>query len=256
MILCLDVGNTHILGGVFEQDKIKLHFRYETQQGGTSDQLGIFLKNVLKENNLPNDSISQIAICSVVPSLDYSLRAACIKYFNTEPLFLAMGVKTGIKIKTKNPNETGADLVATAIGAVFHYPKQNIIIADFGTATTLAAISADKEFLGAAFLPGIRLAMNALETHTSKLSAVEIIKPTHVIGTTTKESIQSGLYHSHLGALREIIAGMAKEAFPNAEPVVLGTGGFAHLFKDEKIFTKIMPNLVLEGLYLTLKNNQ
>jgi len=255
MILCLDVGNTHILGGVFEQGKIKLQFRYETKQGGTSDQLGIFLRNVLGENNIKHDSIKQIAICSVVPSLDYSLRAACIKYFNITPFCLAMGAKTGIQIKTKNPNETGADLVATAIGAVSHYPKQNIIVADFGTATTLSAISANKEFLGAAFLPGIRLAMHALEDHTSKLSAVEIIKPEKMIGTTTKESIQSGLYYSHLGTLREIIAGMTHEAFANAKPVVLGTGGFAHLFEDENIFSVIMPSLVLEGLYLALKNN-
>lgn len=255
MILCLDVGNTHILGGIFEQDKIKLQFRYETKQGGTSDQLGIFLRNVLGENKIKYDSIKQIAICSVVPSLDYSLRAACIKYFDVTPFFLAMGAKTGVQIKTKNPNETGADLVATAIGAVSHYPKQNIIVADFGTATTLSAISANKEFLGAAFLPGIRLAMHALEDNTSKLSAVEIIKPEKIIGTTTKESIQSGLYYSHLGTLREIIAGMTREAFADDKPVIIGTGGFAHLFENENIFTTIMPSLVLEGLHLALKNN-
>lgn len=255
MILCLDVGNTHILGGVFEQDKIKLHFRYETKPGGTSDQIGVFLRNVLKENEIQNNKIKQIAICSVVPSLDYSLRAACIKYFTIDPFFLAMGAKTGIQIKTKNPNETGADLVATAIGAVAYYPKQNIIVADFGTATTFSVISANKEFLGAAFLPGIRLAMNSLEANTSKLSAVEIVKPKNFVGTTTKESIQAGIYYSHLGTLREIISGMTREAFANNKPIIIGTGGFAHLFEDEKIFTAIMPSLVLEGLYLALKNN-
>lgn len=255
MILCLDVGNTHILGGVFAEDKIKLQFRYETRQGGTSDQLGVFLRNVLGENNIKYDAIKQIAICSVVPTLDYSLRAACIKYFNLTPFFLVMGVKTGMQIKTKNPNETGADLVATAIGAVSHYPKKNIIVADFGTATTISAISANKEFLGAAFLPGIRLAMNALESNTSKLSAVEIIKPQKMIGTTTKESIQSGLYYSHLGTLHEIIAGMTHEAFTSSKPIIIGTGGFAHLFQDENIFDAIIPSLVLEGLHLALKNN-
>lgn len=255
MILCLDVGNTHILGGVFEENSIKLHFRYETRQGGTSDQLGIFLKTVLKENNIKNDQIQQIAICSVVPSLDYSLRGACIKYFNITPFFLAMGVKTGIQIKTKNPAEAGADLVATAIGATFHYPDQNIIVADFGTATTFAIISAKKEFLGAAFLPGMRLAMNSLENNTSKLNAVEITKPHKIIGTTTKEAIQSGIYYSHLGALREITTGITYEKFANQKPAIIGTGGFAHLFKDEDIFTAIMPNLVLEGLFLALKNN-
>lgn len=250
MILCLDVGNTQIFGGIFIQDKLQVSFRYETQQRGTSDQLGIFLRNVLRENNVDFSKIKQIAICSVVPSLDYSLRAACIKYLNIDPFFLAMGAKTGIQIKTSHPEETGADLVAAAIGAVHHYPNKNIIVIDFGTATTLSAISKNKVFIGAAFLPGIRLAMASLQEHTAKLSAVEIIKPQHVIGRYTKESIQSGIYYSHVGTIKEIIHGMTQEAFNDQEPIIIATGGFACLFETEKIFTAIMPNLVLEGLFL------
>lgn len=255
MILCLDVGNSQIFGGVFNQNKLQLHFRYETKQGGTSDQLGIFLRSVLRENNFCHEKITQIAICSVVPFLDYSLRAACIKYFQIDPFFLAMGAKTGIKIKTNNPGETGADLVAAAIGAIHHYPNKNIIVIDFGTATTFSAISNKKEFLGASFLPGIRLAMNTLQDNTAKLSAVEIQKPENIAGRSTKESIQSGIYFGHLGTIREIVKRMIKETFHNKKAVIIGTGGFANLFEKEKIFSTVMPNIVLEGLYLALKIN-
>ena len=156
MILCLDVGNSQLFGGVFAADNLQLRFRYDTRQIGSSDQIGIFLKNVLRENNLNNDKITQISICSVVPQLDYSLRSACIKYFHLEPFILQAGVKTGLQIKYRNPLEVGADRIANAIAATHHYPNQNILIIDFSTATIFCAISARKEYLGGVIMPGMR----------------------------------------------------------------------------------------------------
>src|SRR2546430_774942 len=101
MILCLDVGNSHIYGGVFSDEQILLRFRH-TSTASTSDEIGIFLKSVLRENNINSDEIQQIAICSVVPRLDYSLRAACMKYLKHEPFILQAGVKTGLKINYRN----------------------------------------------------------------------------------------------------------------------------------------------------------
>src|SRR4051812_38031978 len=125
MILCLDVGNTQLYGGVFAGEKIQLRFRYPTQRGTTSDQAGIFLKNVLRENSIDFTAIKQIAICSVVPHMDYSLRSACIKYFNIDPFMLQAGVKTGLKIKYRNPLEVGADRIANAIAANKQFPQKN-----------------------------------------------------------------------------------------------------------------------------------
>jgi type III pantothenate kinase len=255
MILCLDVGNTQIFGGVFDNDQIKTCFRYETKQGGTSDQLGIFLKSVLRENNVDADKIEQVAICSVVPSLDYSLRSACIKYFKLEPFFLEAGVKTGIHVKSNDPAKVGADLIAGAISAVHSYPKENLIVIDFGTATTFAAISSKKEFLGASFLPGIRLSMNALQSNAAQLNVVEILKPKHAVGRSTAECIQSGLYYGHIGVIREMVERMTQEVFADKPPVVIGTGGFVNLFESENVFTAVLPNLILEGLFLALKMN-
>lgn len=258
MIICLDVGNTHIFGGVFEGAKASLHFRYNTNDGSTSDQFGVFLKNVLRENNIVVDEIKNIAIASVVPSIDYSIRAACLKYFNLEPFFLKPGVKTGIQIKIRNPLETGADLIAAAISTTSFFVGRNLIIIDMGTATTLTAVSAQNEFLGVAILPGIRLAMEALGNKTAKLFPVEIAKPENIIGRSTAESIQAGLYYGNIGAIKEVTRLMTAEVFsaPAAKPpIIVGTGGFAHLFANEKLFDCIEPDLVLHGIRLALKMN-
>lgn len=256
MIICLDVGNTHIFGGVFEGSKDLLTFRIDTHSGITSDQFGIFLKNVLRENGVDPNKVQNVSIGSVVPSIDYSLRSACIKYFKITPFFLKAGVKTGLKIKYHNPMEVGADRIANAIAAVEQFPDKDIIIADFGTATVFCAVTATKEYLGGAILPGMRLSMEALNKNTAKLSPVEIIRPDVVIGRSTAESIQSGLYFSQIGAMREFVSRTRETHFANPSSLIkIGTGGFAHLFEKEDLFSKIIPDLALQGLRLALERN-
>lgn len=256
MILCLDIGNSHVVGGVYDQkDKLQCTFRCETVNGGTSDQIGIFLKTVLRENNIDPQEIRQIAISSVVPQLDYSMIAAAKKYFGIEPFMLQAGVKTGIKIKYSNPYEVGADFIAEAIAAVDLYPNRNVVIVDFGTATTFGIVSKQKEYLGGIIIPGMRLAMESLQSNTAKLPTVRIIKPKKILGNNTVESIQSGLYFSHKAAVKEITRLIAHEVFADEEPIIIGTGGFSNLFAQENIFTAIVPNIVLDGLLLALKMN-
>jgi type III pantothenate kinase len=256
MVLCLDIGNSHIVGGVYAVgDKLQFTFRYETASGGTSDQLGTFLKNVLRENAIEPEAIKQIAICSVVPQLDYSMTAAAKKYFDVDPFILQAGVKTGIKIKYSNPLEVGADFIAESIAVVSLYPNRNVIVVDFGTATTFGIISKNKEYLGGVIIPGLRLAMESLQSNTAKLPTVRILKPKKILGTSTVESIQAGLYFSHQAAVKDICQRITTEVFAGDEPVIIGTGGFSHLFADEQIFTTIVPNIVLDGLFLALKMN-
>ena len=153
MILCLDIGNSQIFGGVFGNESLELTFRRTSQLRSSSDELGVFFRTVLRENDIDPKSITKVAICCVVPDLLYSLRATCQKYFRIEPLILRPGIKTGLKILYRDPREVGADRIADAIGAVKLYPKRNIIVADFGTATTICAISQNKEFLGGNIIP-------------------------------------------------------------------------------------------------------
>src|SRR3990167_7938738 len=205
MLLCLDVGNTHILGGVFEGEKLILRFRHATHPLGTADQFGIFLRNILSANGIESGKVAAVAICSVVPGCNYTIRHAINRYFGAEPFSLQAGVKTGLSIKYKNPAEVGADRIANAIGAVSAYPGQHIIIVDMGTATTLCAISNKKNYLGGAILPGMRLGMESLKNNTAKLMEVDIEPPESYVGRTTKSSIQSGLYYGQLGAIKEKI---------------------------------------------------
>lgn len=256
MILCLDIGNSQMYGGVFNGEKIQVRFRYNSQLGSTSDQLGVFLRSVLRENAIDMDAIKQIAICSVVPHMDYSLRSACVKYFNIEPFLLQAGKKTGLKIKYRNPLEVGSDRISNAIAAMHLFPNKNLIIADFGTATTLCAISSEKEYLGGVILAGMRLSMEALEKNTAKLSPVEIITPKAVLGRSTSEGIQIGLYYSQLATIKALSKDIKAEYWPQQKSLLIGTGGFSHLFTETKIFDAILPDLVLHGLRLALGMNQ
>ncbi|MFP6815444.1 MAG: type III pantothenate kinase, partial [Pseudomonadales bacterium] len=205
MLLCLDVGNSQIYCGVYDGDELAVQFRRTSTVRSSSDELGVFLRSALRENGVAPERIRQIAICSVVPDMLYSLRSCCQKYFDLDPLIMRPGIKTGLRIGYKDPKEVGADRIADAIGAIKLYPDRNLIVVDFGTATTVCAISNDREFLGGNILPGVRLSMDALEEKTAQLPSVEIVPVTSAIGRTTIESIQNGLFWSNVGMVKEMV---------------------------------------------------
>lgn len=248
MLLCLDIGNTHILGGVFRGEELVARFRYATNLIGTADQFGIFLVSILQANHIAPGDISATAVSSVVPGCDYTIRHTISLYIKSPFFVLQAGVKTGLNIKYKNPNEVGADRIANAIGAVNAFPNKNLVIVDMGTATTLDAITKKRDYMGGAILPGMRLGMESLRTNTAKLMEVDIETPSAYIGRTTRESIQSGLYYGQFGALKEIINGMKREMFHDETALIIGTGGFSQLFRDRSLFDVILPDLVLQGL--------
>lgn len=255
MILCVDVGNTHIFGGIFTGGKLQFQFRYPSTSPSTSDQLGIFFKTVLRENEIEVKQISRVAICSVVPSLNYTIRSAFLKYVGLEPFFLHVNNVGRLKINYNNPAEVGLDRISNAIAATHKYPNQDLIVIDMGTATTFDAITADNTYLGGVIMPGLYISMKALYENTAKLSPVNIIKPQTVIGQSTTTNIQSGLYYGHLGAAKEVIQRITQTAFNGRTPIVIGTGGFAYLFEHEGIFTSIVPDLILHGLFIAASAN-
>ncbi len=250
MLLCLDVGNSHIFGGVFQDDKIVLRFRHATYNNLTSDQLGVFLKDVLKLNGLEVGKINQIAICSVVPSLDYSLRSACKKYFQVESFVLNSSCfqKSGIKILTDNPEENGSDILAGVVAALDLYQDKDMLVVDLGTVTTIAAVTKERHYLGVSFIPGLYTTMKALGSNAAKLFPVEIISPQRALGKSTIESMQSGIFWGHLGAIKEIVSRITAEVFSGAKPTLIATGGFSRLFERENYFDHTEQDLVLLGI--------
>lgn len=250
MILCLHIGNTHVVGGVFDGQDLKLEFRRTSHARMSADEFGLFLRGVLLANDISPAAVSQAAMSSVMPEATNALSGACRKYFDVEPFIIRAGVRTGLKIRYRNPLEVGADRIANAIAAVHHYPDRELVLARFGTATTFCAIGADKTYLGGVILPGMRISLEALVTRAAKLSSVEIAAVDHVLGRSTAESMQSGLFYGQIGMAREIIGRIRSEAFDGRQALVVGTGEFAGLFEPAGLLDVIRPQLVLEGLVL------
>src|SRR5215207_10070337 len=247
MRLCLDIGNSQLHGGIFDGD-MRMQFRKTTHPLGSSDEFGVFFTAVLRENGVDPAEIRRVAMCSVVPPALYPIRGACLKYFRCEPFVLQAGVKTGLKVKYRNPHEVGADRIAGAIGATLRRPGANIIVVDCGTATTLDVVTANGDYLGGAILPGVGISVEALAGRTAKLPTVEIARPVSPLGRSTIESIQAGVYHGHVGAIRRLIDEISTESFGPAPCTVIGTGGFARLFEAEGLFDEVIPEIVLLGL--------
>jgi type III pantothenate kinase len=255
MYLALDVGNSQIFGGLLDGDTILMRFRKASKTGASSDETGIFLRTVLRENGFDPKDVTAIGICSVVPDTVHSLRNACVKYFNLTPVLITGESKTGLRITYPNPAEIGADRIVNAMAARVLYPDRNRIIIDMGTATTFCCVSQAGDYVGGAIMAGMRLNIEALMSKTAKLPSVEIIAPERVLGKNTVESIQTGLYYSHLGAIKEIVARLSEACFNGQPAFVIGTGGFSSLFDHEAIFDEIAPDLVLHGLRIGLELN-
>jgi type III pantothenate kinase len=248
MLLCLDIGNSQIFGGVYDGERLQTTFRRTSSVRASSDEYGIFFRGVLREKEIDPRCIEMASICSVVPDVLHSLRSCFQKYFGFDPFLLRPGAKTGLKIRYRNPLEVGADKIANAIGALALFPGRNLIIVDFGTATTLCAVNKEKEYLGGIIMPGVHMSMAALDSRTARLPAVEILRPAEVLGRSTVESIQAGLYYGTAAAVESLAARVTAAHFASDQPAIVATGAFGRLFEGERLFDSFVPDLPLIGL--------
>ena len=256
MLITLDIGNSQIFCGIFRGEELKTTFRRTSSVRASSDEFGIFIRGALRENGIDPGEIQMAAICSTVPDPVRSLRNCFRKYFGFEAFVLQPGVKTGLKIRYRDPFEVGADKIANAIGALARFPGQNLVIVDFGTATTLCAVTKGRDYLGGVITPGINISMAALESQTARLPAVEIVRPSAVLGRSIVESIQSGLYYGTLATVRFLAASVIREHFADERPLIVGTGGVGRLFQDEDLLDEFVPELPLLGLRRALELSQ
>ena len=195
-------------------------------------------------------------ICSMAPDAIHSLRNCFRKYFRFEPFLLQPGVKTGLKIRYRNPLEVGADKIANAIGGLSRFPGRNLLIVDFGTATTLCAVTKDKEYLGGIITPGMNISMAALESQTARLPAVEIIRPSEILGRSIVESIQSGLYTALWLPFDPLPCPSPGSTLRKSHLSLSEPAGFGRLFQDEHLFDEFVPELPLLGLRRALEFSQ
>jgi len=254
LLLAIDVGNTHIMLGVYREENIMVYWRLATRKDSTEDELGMVVKNLLHNSRLRLTDVKAIAISSVVPPLMYSLERMSSKYFDIEPLIISPGVKTGLNIVTDNPREVGADRIVNAVAA-YHLYGGPLVIVDFGTATTFCAISESGDYLGGVIAPGIGISLEALFDKAAKLPRVEIIRPGRVIGKDTISSMQSGIVYGFVGQVDGIVRRMVAEFA--VEPTVIATGGFASLIaRESETISKVNPLLTLEGLRIISNMNK
>jgi type III pantothenate kinase len=256
MILCFDIGNTDIYGGVCKGRELVAEFRKSSQLRPSADEFGVFVLQILATKGIPVDELRAVAVASVVPDCNGMVVQACETYLGISPLILQAGVRTGLKIRNKNPGEVGADRIANAIAAVELFPGVDRVVIDMGTATTFCAINRNDEYLGGVIAAGMSLSMQALARNTAKLPYVDLGHPSACLGKTTVENIRSGLYFGHLGLIREVINRLREEAFEGRDPIVIITGGHARFFRDETLVDKYIPDLVLRGLCRAAELNE
>lgn len=254
MILVIDAGNTNIVLGVYENDQLLTHWRITTVRQKTADEYRLLLEDLFASQKLSLDQVEGVAIACVVPPILPELLHALEAGFHGTPIVVEPGIKTGISIKYENPREVGADRIVNAVAA-FERFHQNTIIVDFGTATTLDVVSEKGEYLGGCIAPGIGISMEALFRTASKLPRVEFSAPSKIIGKTTVDSIQAGLYFGYLSLVDGIVQRMKKEL---SEPIqVLATGGFATLIaRRSKEIEHVDEFLTLAGLRLIYEKNK
>ena len=249
MLFAIDVGNTNITIGLFDKDKLLKQFRMITKNKKTSDEYGVFLGELLSLNGYKMSDITDVIIASVVPDVMHSLTSGIIKYFDVNPVIVAPGIKTGIKLAVPNPKELGADRIVDAVAAYELYGGPAIVI-DFGTATTHDLILEDGSLFAGVTSPGIRLAANALWTGTAKLPEVEIKKVDKILGRDTVSSMQDGIYFGYVGQTEYIIKKMKEESgIKNLK--VIATGGLGKIISDSTDAIDVYnPELTLQGLRL------
>ncbi|MDY6065293.1 MAG: type III pantothenate kinase [Finegoldia sp.] len=249
MLLAIDIGNTNIVFGVFNDENLVFEWRISTDKNKTSDEYGLLFKQVLAYSNIKDDNVGQIIIGSVVPDLTSTIVRAMSRYFKIKPMIVDSDTYIGIANKYTNPEEVGVDRLINCVAA-FNIYKGASLVVDIGTAISFDYINENGEYLGGAIAPGLGIAAQALFSKTAKLPKIELEKPESFIGTTTEQSMQSGLVNGYIGLVDYLIEGMLKEKQKSESDVnIIATGGFSKLImQSSRYIKKIDKMLTLEGL--------
>ena len=254
MLLVIDVGNSNIVLGVYDDNLLVKNWRIATDKAKTHDEYGILVHELFLLSGIDPAGVTGIIISSVVPPLTGVLELLASQYFSVKPLVVGPGIKTGMPIHYDNPKEVGADRIVNAVAGYERY-RSALIIVDFGTATTFDYVNSRGEYCGGAIAPGLMISLEALFKRASKLPRVEIVKPPAVIAKNTVNSMQAGIVYGYVGLVDGVVSRMKAETRDN--PAVIATGGLARLIAPEsKCIEHIEEFLTLEGLRILYTRNR
>lgn len=254
MLLVIDVGNTNITLGVFDDKDLKATFRMTAKQPRTSDEYGIQLCALLEHRDFDVKAVDAVIISSVVPDIMHSLGSAIIKYFQVKPMVISSSLDIGLKINTDHPKEIGPDRIVDAVAAYEKYGGP-VIVVDYGTATTYDVVSAEGVFEGGVISPGIRTSARALWGGAAMLPEIEIRKPNTILAKETVASMQGGLVYGYIGQTEYIVNKLKKAGFEDAK--VVATGGLGNILVSEtEVIDVYDPKLTLEGLRIIYEKNK
>lgn len=254
MIIAIDIGNTNIVAGVYNGDKMIFSFRLATNSSLSSDEYGLHIYSLLKIKNIDKAAISGSIICSVVPPLTHVIETTLKDYFNIEPIIVAPGIKTGINIKYETPKALGSDRLVNAVAA-YHLYKGPAIALDLGTATKFDVVNEHGDYLGGAIAPGLKISSEALFNKASKLSKVSIEIPKKIIGKNTEDSTKAGIVYGYIGLITNVIKDIENELGVKIKTVA--TGGLCSLICPHvENIDYINQDLTITGLKILYELNK
>lgn len=254
MVFAIDIGNTNIVIGGFEGEKITFTERLSTNHKATSLEYAIMFKNVLEMYTCKPEDIDGAIISSVVPDITQIVSLAVDKICNKKPLIVGPGIKTGVSIKIDNPAQLGSDLLIAAVAGIAEYPTPQVII-DMGTATTVSVINRNKEYIGGMIMPGVMVSLNSLVGGTSQLPKISLEPPKKIVGSNTIDAMKSGILYTNACGLDGIIERIEEEL--GEKVTAVATGGLAKVIVPLcKRKVLLDDELLLKGLQILYNKNK
>jgi len=254
MLLAIDVGNTNIVYGLFDGERLIHQFRVESARGRTADEYAVQLRALLEMHGIALPAVKAAILACVVPSLTDPMLRLVERLFQREAVVVGPGIRTGMAILIENPREVGADRIADAV-AGFERARGGVIVVDFGTSTNFDVVTPKGEYLGGVLAPGLQISADALFTRAAKLPRVEIAKPPKVVGKNTVQAMQSGIVYGYVGLVDGLVDRILGEVgFPC---MVVATGGLAPLIAPlSRTIAHVDDHLTLTGLRLLYERNR